>query len=117
MTWRYDVVEGREEEQRRLLAHHVLPALAACPEVVGAHLCLADQAASSIQTAEKKLREERALIPSWIVLVEGGGEAAALETACGEALPMEALLGAGAREPIERGLYQLQYQTQPASTT
>ena len=32
-------------------------------------------------TAEKRLREERALVPNWVVLVEGGGDAKALEAA------------------------------------
>jgi hypothetical protein len=109
VTWRFDVVEGREDEQRRLLVERALPALADRPGVVGAHLCLADRAASGILTAEKRLREERALVPTWIVLLEGGSEASALEAAWQEVLPDAALVGAGARPPIERGLYQLQY--------
>ncbi len=40
LTLRYDVAAEREEEQRRLLAHRILPALADRPGIVGAHLCL-----------------------------------------------------------------------------
>jgi hypothetical protein len=108
VTWRYDVAEGREEEQRRLLAHGILPALADRPGVAGVHLCLADRAASGIETEEKRGRA-KALVPNWVILVEGASDVALLEAACQAALPAEALLAAGAVAPIERGLYQLQY--------
>jgi hypothetical protein len=108
VTWRYDVAEGREEEQYRLLAHTILPPLADRPGIAGVHLCLADRGASGIETEEKRGRE-RALIPNWVLLVEGAGEAALLEAACREALPVETLVAGGAVTPIERGLYQLQY--------
>src|SRR5262249_26581068 len=109
MTWRYDVAAGREEEQRKKLAHEVLPALADRPGVVGVHLCLADRAGSSLETTEKKVRKEPTLIPNWVLLVEGGSEAELLEAACRESLADAMLLGAGAVAPIERCLYQLQY--------
>jgi len=108
MTLRYDVAAGREEEQRRLLAHRILPALVDRPGIVGVHLCLADRAASGIETEEKKGRA-KALIPNWVILVEGGGEVALLEAACREMLAAETLLAAGAAEPVERGLYRLEY--------
>ncbi|HTP97629.1 MAG TPA: hypothetical protein VMK05_17385 [Burkholderiales bacterium] len=108
-TLRYEVAEGREDEQRRLLAHRILPALADRPGICGAHLLVADRGASDVQTEEKKNRPRKALVPGWIVLVECGADAARLEAACGEMLPDQALLAAGAVAPIERGLYQLQY--------
>lgn len=108
VTYRYDVAPGREEEQRRLLAHDILPKLAEAPGVVGAHLGIADKAASSIETAEKK-DIAKPLIPYWVILVEGGSEAAPLLASCDAALPMSRLIAAGAEDPIRRGLYQLQY--------
>jgi hypothetical protein len=107
-TWRYDVVEGREEEQRRLLAHRVLPELADRAGICGVHLCLADRGASLIETEEKKGRP-KAMVPNWVILVEGAGEIVRLEAACDAALASSTLIAAGAGEPIERGLYQLQY--------
>ena len=107
MTWRYDVAPGREAEHRGLLEGK-LRALAAKPGVVGAHLCIADLAASSVQTAEKKTRPTKALTPAWVLIVEGAREREALEDACAELLPERTLLEAGALQPAT-GLYQLQY--------
>ncbi len=116
-TLRYDVAPGREDEQRRLLMHRLLPALADAPTIVGVHLCVADLAASSIQTEEKKGRAQQALMPGWVVMVEGGGDAGSLRSACSAALTDAALIGAGAVAPIERGIYQLQFsRTKTAST-
>lgn len=107
MTWRYDVARGREAEQRGLLEGR-LRAAAERQGIVGAHLCLGDVAASSVQTAEKKTRPTQALTPGWVVMVEGAGDRTALESACAELLPAAALLQAGALE-LASGLYQLQY--------
>jgi hypothetical protein len=108
ITYRYDVAEGRAEEQRRLLVHEVLPPLAEAPGVVGAHLGIADRAASLVETAEKK-DIAKPLVPNWVILVEGGSEAEALLAACDAALPAKRLIAAGAIELVQRGLYQLQY--------
>jgi hypothetical protein len=85
-----------------------LHAVAERQSIVGAHLCLGDVAASSVQTAEKKTRPTKALTPGWVVIVEGAGDRAALESACAELLPAAALLEVGALE-LATGLYQLQY--------
>src|SRR5262249_23718461 len=117
VTWRYDVAEGREAEQRRLPAQEIPPALAERPGPPGGPPSLAARAARGIETAEKRARGERTLIPSWVVLVEGGGDVARFDAACREALAADALSGAGAVGPIERGLYQLQYGCpKPAGT-
>jgi hypothetical protein len=108
VTYRYDVAPGREEEQRCLLAHQVLPALADAPGVVGAHLGIADRAASAVQTAEKKDLPP-VLVPNWVILVEGGSEVPPLLAACDTTLPATRLIAAGAVAPVLRGLYQLQY--------
>lgn len=108
VTLRYDVAEGREEEQRKLLVEGLLPRLAGRPGVCGAHLCVADRGASAIETAEKKVRAEKARVWNWIVIVEGASAPDLLRAACDELLPEAALEAAGA-VGIERGLYQLQY--------
>jgi hypothetical protein len=105
MTWRYDVVAGREDEHRSMLKN-TLGEMADRNGIVGAHLCIADRDASVIQTEEKRNRAQD-LVPSWVVLVEGGAEQAALEDACRSLLRDEVLSDAGA-VGIERGLYQLQ---------
>ena len=107
-TWRYDVAPGRDEEQRALVEAG-LRSLAQRPGIVGAHLCLGDREASSLQTEEKKSRPTQALTPNWVVLVEGGGERAALEDACAELLPAALLIEAGAQD-LATGTYQFQFQ-------
>ena len=107
-TLRYDVPEPRAEEQRRYLAHRVLPELADRPGIVGVHLCVADHAASMVQTEEKRNRPEAARVPGRIVLVEGAADRASLDAACDDLLNDRVLLAAGANTPIERGVYQLQ---------
>jgi hypothetical protein len=69
------------------------------PGICGVHLCVADRAASSIETEEKKGRPAVG-IPGCVLMIEGGAERAALEAACRE-ITFE--------HPVERGLYQLQY--------
>jgi hypothetical protein len=108
VTYRYDVASGQEEAQRHLLVHDLLPKLAEAPGVVGVHLGIADKAASSIETVEKK-DIAKPLVPNWVILVEGGAEAPALLAACDAGLPLARLEAAGAEPPIRRGLYQLQY--------
>ena len=96
------------QAQLQLLTEKILPQLVAQPGITGAHLCLADKAASSIQTEEKKSRPQAALVPTWVILVEGAADRASLLAACSEALADQVLTAAGAYG-IARGLYQLQY--------
>jgi hypothetical protein len=106
-TWRYDVADGSEETHRQFL-ERTLPALVERGGIAGVHLCIADRAASAVITEEKKPRLEKALSPGWVILVEGGSEAAHIEEAS-RALSAEKLADFGALPPVERGLYQLQF--------
>lgn len=108
VTLRYDVAPESAQAQLRLLTEQILPKLIESPGITGAHLCLADKAASSIQTEEKKSRPQAALVPTWVILVEGAADPSPLVTACNAALADEVLAAAGAHG-IARGLYRLQY--------
>jgi hypothetical protein len=55
------------------LTAQILPPLALRVGIAGVHLCLADEAASNVETAEKAARANRTLVPRWIVLIEGIG--------------------------------------------
>jgi hypothetical protein len=92
MTWRLDASPGPDLEEK-------LARLVERPGVCGVHYCIADRAASGIETEEKKARPKIA-VPGWVVMVEGFAERATLEVAC---------RGLALQEPVERGLYQLQY--------
>ena len=59
------------EALRRWLTGQALPALADRPGMSGAHLLIADPAASRTESAEKKLRDHPDDIADWVVLVEG----------------------------------------------
>ena len=94
MTWRLDAAPAFDVER-------ALRAVAGRPGICGAHLCIADREGSGIQTEEKKGRPA-ALVPGFVVLVEGSAERAALEDACS---------GLAFDPPAQRGLYQLQFRT------
>ena len=108
LTLRYDVTAESEPAQLRLLSAQILPKLLEQSGITGAHLCLADKAASSIQTEEKKSRPQAALVPAWVILVEGAAGRSSLLAACDAALADDVLAAAGAHG-IARGVYQLQY--------
>jgi hypothetical protein len=77
---------------------------AEAPRVCGAHLCIADPAASGVVTEEKRGRPDIAAPPSWFALLEGT-DAEALAGL----LPDAKLTAAGAMGPYLRGLYRLEY--------
>ena len=77
------------------------------PGIAGAHLCLADKGASSVKTEEKKSRPSAALVPGWVVLVEGGASRESLERAVAQLLDAASLTAAGALD-VQLGIYALQ---------
>jgi len=103
-TLRFDAEEG---DRLLALLHERLPEVLAKPGIVGAHLCLADKGASSVKTGEKKSRPTAALVPGWVVLVEGGADRERLERASDEVLDERSLVAAGAKD-LQRGVYALQ---------
>jgi hypothetical protein len=112
LSLRYKVAEGREEEQRRLLAHDILPSLVDEAGIVGCHLLRLDPRAmhaSMNQGIHSKLHAPEHISPDWVVLIEGGRESSSLEKVARAHLTDAALTGAGASGPIESGLYELQY--------
>ena len=70
-TFRYAVPDAAATAHRARLATKTIGATASEPGIAGCHLLIADEAASAVETAEKKVRAEKNLIPRWIVLVEG----------------------------------------------
>ena len=101
LALRFACEAGRDAE----LSDHItqaLPGIVAMPEVLGAHLCVADVAASTIQTTERK--SHGAAVPDWLVMIEGVS-AAGVNAAADKMMEGLAQRGANA---IERGLYQLE---------
>ncbi|MEO8714824.1 MAG: hypothetical protein ABI369_07415 [Acetobacteraceae bacterium] len=77
---------------------------AGAPRVTGAHLCRADDAASSVKTAESRARTDIGAPPSWFVMVEAT-DAPALS----KILPDQELRAAGGTVH-RRGVYRLEYE-------
>src|SRR5436190_164513 len=53
------------------LVGRILSPLSLRNGISGAHLCLADEAISNIETSEKNARADTTLVPTWIGLLEG----------------------------------------------
>ena len=83
-----------------------LPALVERPGVLGAHYLAGDQAASRIETAEKRLRAGADAIADRVVLV-GGGDAEVLEALRRDVLSPSSLMAQGAARPQQAGVYRL----------
>ncbi len=83
-----------------------LPALAARPGVIGAHYLEGDQAASRLETEEKRLRAGGDAVADRVVLV-AGSNADALQELRRDLLSPQALMAQGAAEAQQAGVYQL----------
>lgn len=84
------------------------PVIASTPGMVGLHLLKGHAPAGQSDTVEKKLRGVPDKTAGWILLVETSRqeELAAFRSQAGS---HRALIGDGAGENIQRGLYQLQF--------
>jgi hypothetical protein len=103
ITLRFAAEAEREHQLSRHLME-VLPGINEMPTILGAHLCVADAQASTIETSERK--SHGAAIPQWLVMIEGATPDGA-DAACDRLLASE-LTQHGARPEMQRGLYQLQ---------
>jgi hypothetical protein len=70
-TVRFDVPSTVRTDVVRGLRQRLLPPLVDMAGITGVHLCLADEAVSKVETAEKRARSEGTQVPTWIVLIEG----------------------------------------------
>jgi hypothetical protein len=105
-TFRYDVPDARASLHRHRIAQQWLPELAQARDIAGCHLLVADEAASAVETEERRVRGEKNLIPRWIVLVESWGDEKVFAAACADLLTGAAFGDAAA--PPDLGVYRLQ---------
>jgi hypothetical protein len=99
MTIRFD------SEARSIPAlSELLRRTASMPRICGAHLGVANAEASNTRTVETAGRTDIQAPAAWFMLIEAT-DAEAFQLA----LPDDALSAAGARGPIQRGLYRLEY--------
>jgi hypothetical protein len=104
-TLRFDARPDGEASLEMFLTHDALPAITALPGVAGVHLCVADKAASSVVSKERKGRSTR--IPTWSVIVEGVTVNAVRNAVSHHLVPSE-LARHGATDDYETGTYGLQ---------
>jgi hypothetical protein len=104
-TLRFDARPDGEVRLEMFLTHEALPAITALPGVAGVHLCVADKAASSVVSKERKGRSTR--IPHWSVIVEGV-TIEAVQNAVSQYLTPAQLIRHGAADDYETGTYGLQ---------
>ncbi|MFK3780730.1 hypothetical protein [Agrobacterium sp. NPDC089420] len=102
-TFRFDAADGRETTLRTILIE-ALAEIGKSNGVSGTHLCIADNGASSLETAERKGRQVG--VPNWIIMIEGGSalSVTAAADALASRLPEEYLTG-----PVKHGLYRLEF--------
>jgi hypothetical protein len=102
LTLRFAIDPAQREAMVDELRRRLLPPLVYRRGIAGVHLCLADDAASRIETAERKVRPDAPLVPSWIILIEG----VAVPDVDGAADDLMPALQAHAPE---RAIYRLEY--------
>jgi len=105
-TLRYDVDDSHAPAHRQRMAGEVLPQIAALPGVAACHLLIADEVGSAIDTAEKKVRTEKILIPRWIVLIESWDDVEPFNALCRDVTQHPAFADATSAPVL--GVYRLQ---------
>ncbi len=104
-TFRYAVEDGNVPAHRARMVDR-LRGCSVAAGVAGAHWLVADEAASAIETAERRARAEANVVPRWIVLIEGWGDIEPLVALCREFEREGAFEHASG--PPARGIYRLQ---------
>lgn len=102
-TFRFDVADNDRAAIRSMLTD-ALCETGKLNGISGAHLCIADSGASSLETAERKGRQVG--VPNWIIMIEGGSASSvsdAAEDLAGK-LSESDLVG-----PVEVGLHRLEF--------
>jgi len=105
LTQRFAVAPHQRVQIAERLGGTVLPAISQLPGIVGAHLCLADEATSGVVTAEAAARVVPTIVPSWAVLIEG--ISAAHVKSAGASLA-SALADATITSPLQATVYNLE---------
>jgi len=105
-TFRFALDDARAARERERLARDIVPAAAREGGIAGCHLLVADVAASAVETAERKVRGEKNLIPGWVILVESWGDDAPFLAWCERFAAGDAF--AAASTPPDWAVYRLQ---------
>ncbi|MFF2323669.1 hypothetical protein ACFVTJ_21660 [Agrobacterium sp. NPDC058088] len=102
-TFRFDVADNDKATIRSMLTD-ALYKTGKLNGISGAHLCIADSGASSLETAERKGRQVG--VPNWIIMIEGGSASSVSDAADDLARKLSSADLVG---PVEVGLYRLEF--------
>ena len=105
LTLRFDADPARAQALRSFLINEALPPLGELAGISGVHLCIADAAASGLETAERKGRDVG--VPNWIVMIEGSWKQPVDDAA--DTLLTHDLKSRGCTVDPLRGLYRLEF--------
>ena len=108
LTQRFEVAAEQRAGVLETVRSRLLPPLAERKGIAGVHLCLADEALSRIETAERKARADATAIPGCIVLIEGTSEGDVRDAGESLADDVRPLL-VGSAPSIDTSIYQLQH--------
>ena len=105
LTLRFAIDAARRDGTVEALRRRILPPIVYRKGIGGVHLCLADEAASNIVTAERRARANDATaVPSWVVLIEGISQA----DVSGAADDLVPALAAHEARDVQRAIYRLE---------
>lgn len=105
LTLRFALDPARRDALVDNLRRSVLPPLVYRKGIAGIHVGLADEAASSVETAERKARADATLVPSWVVLVEG----ISVPDVEDAAAPIVTALRAEGAAQVDQAVYRLEF--------
>lgn len=105
LTLRFAIDAAQREGTIEALRRRLLPPLAYRKGVAGVHLCLADDAASNVETAERRVRADTTEVPGWILLIEGN----AVPDVEDAAADIEPALRAHGASALARAVYRLEF--------
>ena len=105
LTARFEMNPAERSAAIAALTRRILQPLSFRAGITGVHLCLADEAISRIETAEKKARADATLVPASVVLIEGNS-AADVRGAFDALAPDLGTLGTGAPDTA---IYRLEF--------
>ncbi len=106
-TWRYEIAEGAEAAHEAAMKAGLLATIGAMDGVAGAHLLIADRAASGVKNAEERARGQANRVPGAVLMVEGWGDVPDFTQRC-DKITAALAATAGLSEGPHRGLYRLQ---------
>ena len=106
-TLRCDAASGKDGELERHLSG-LVTAVSERPGIYGAHLCRLEKQASLIPTEEKKSRPGGTLTADFVVMIEAS-QREPLEEILADRFSREELGGLGGSDPIELGIYRLEF--------